>query len=175
MISEITVRPKAKNKRAYIIALAFLLLAVAVTVIYTTVDRYRGVIGLGALSMLAAAIYIYTKYIASEYSYDIVISEGVPLFLVRQTVGRRSTLLLDIHLASICEVRRESREERRAHKSPAEARRYAFTPTVCPDEVYRIVSVGRGERCEIIIECTQDFADLLLRYAEEARAVLDEE
>ena len=175
MISEISVRPKPKNKKAYVIALAFLLLAVLVTVIYTVVDTYRGMVGLGALAMLAAAIYIYTKYIGCEYSYDVVISEGTPLFLVRQTVGKRSTLLLNIRLSSIRDVRRESREERRAHRPDAGSARYVFTPTVSPDEVYRIISASRGDRCEIVIECTREFADLLMRYAEEARAAIDEE
>ena len=175
MISEITVRPKPKNKKAHAIALAFILLAALVTVIYAVVDVYRGVVGLGAIAMLAAAIYIYTKYIGCEYSYDVVISEGTPLFLVRQTVGRRSTLLLNVHLSSIIEVRRESREQRRAYKPSEDSQRYVFTPTVCPDEVYRIITAGRDGRCEIIIECNQDFADLLMRYAEEARAALDEE
>ena len=175
MINEITVRPKAKNKKAHVICLLFLLLAAAVTVVYLMVDTYRGAVGLGAAAMIAAAIYVYTKYIGNEYSYDVVVSNGTPLFLVRQTVGRRSTLLLNIHLSSIREVRRESRDERRMHKAEADVRRYVFTPTVFPSEVYRIISAGIGERCEIIIECTEDFASLLMRYAEEARAAVEEE
>ena len=174
MINEITVRPRAKNKKAHIICLVFLLLAVAVTVIYTTVERYRGVIGLGALAMLAAAIYVYTKYLGAYYSYDVVLSDGTPLFLVRQTTGKRSTLLLNIPISAIREVRRESREERRAHKVSDGTQLYVFTPTVLPEEVYRITAAGQGERYEIIIECNQDFADLLVRYGEEARATLDE-
>ena len=175
MISEITVRPKAKNKYAQVICILFLLLAAAVTVLYATAYVYRGVIGLGAVAMLAAAIYIYTKYIGSEYCYDVSIVSGTPMLLVRQRTGNRSTLLLDIRLSSIREVRRETRAERRAHKPAEGTRRYAFTPTVCPDEVYRIVSSFGGEYYEIVIECESEFADLLMRYAEEARASLDEE
>ena len=175
MISEITVRPKSKNKYAHLICAAFLAVAVGVTVIYLTVQRYRGVIGLGAIAMLAAAIYMYTKYIGAEYCYDVSVVSGTPMFLVRQKVGRRSTLLLDIHISGIREVRPESREERRAHKTPEGTRRYTFTPTVCPKETYRIIYSRHGDLVEIVIECTAEFAELLMSYAEEARASLDEE
>ena len=175
MISEFSVKPKAKNRRAIVLFWSFIALAVVAVALYAIAPRFKGFVGIGAIGMLTVAIYIFSKYIGIEYSYEIAFGrDGLPLFLVRQTVGRRSTLMCNVALSSIRAVKKENKKERAAYVSPVGCAKYVFTPTVSPDEVYRVVSAENGTRVEIIIECSEEFASLLRSYAEEARSLFPE-
>ena len=176
MISEFSVKPKAKNKLAHFIFWGFVAVALGILAVYAFMDSYRGFVGLGAILMFAGAVYIFSKYIGIEYVYEISFSQdGVPLFLVRQNVGKRTSLMCNITLSSIRAVKHESREERRKYVSLKGTERYIFTPTVMPPEVYRIISAEEGKRIEIVIECSEDFAALLLSYSAEARTLYPED
>lgn len=169
MISELTLRPKATNKRAQYLIVAFLFGAAAFFVVYLAVEHYKGLIGLGTLAFITAAVFIYTKYIAPEYYYDILIANDTPLFVIRQLTGKRYVTLCRIELRSIMKVERASAQERREHKTPDGFVKYVYTPSLGPDTVYIITSVSRYEKAEITIEANDEFAALLTSYAIEAR------
>ena len=169
MISEFTLRPKATNKRAQYLIAACLFGAAAFFVVYLAVEHYKGLVGLGTLAFITAAVFIYTKYVAREYYYDILIANDTPLFVVRQLTGKRYSTLCRIELRSIMKVERMSATERREHKTPEGFVKYNYMPTLGPETVYLITSISRYEKAEICIEANDEFAALLTSYATEAR------
>ena len=176
MISEFTLRPKAQNTRAPYLIATFLFGAAAFFILYLVMEVYRGVVGLVSVAFITAAVFVYTRYVAPEYYYDIMVANGTPLFVVRQLTGKRFVTLSRIDLRTITSVTRLNAAERREHKTPTGYIKYNYTPTIGPEFVYMITSVSRYERAEIVIEANEDFADLLSRYANEAReSYVDEE
>ena len=176
MISEFSVKPKPKNNNAKILAIVLLGLSVAVFAVSWFIDSYRGIVGLVAAIFLVSAILIYTKYIAPEYSYDVVIDHrGLPLFVVRQITGKRITTLCRVDLYALRKIEPESGKEARAHKTPIGMRKFIYTPTLFPPSVYRMTVESREENSEIVIEVSDEYAALLWQYATEARSMVTEE
>lgn len=175
MISEFTLRPKAQNKRAPYIIAALLFGAAAFFLLYLVMQVYRGVVGLVSLGFITAAVFIYTKYVAPEYYYDIMVANNTPLFVVRQLTGKRFVTLSRVELGSITAVCKLTSAERRAHKTPQGYMKYSYTPTIGPEVVYMITVVSRYERAEIVIEANDEFAALLLSYAKEAKESYNDE
>ena len=109
----------------------------------------------------------------AEVGYEIVFdSEGTPLFIVNQLVGKRMSTLCRIGLYEIVNIRCESGEEQKAHKTPAGVRKYSYVPTLFSDRVCRIYTVGKHERAEILIEVSDEIAAFLSDYAREARELM---
>ena len=96
-------------------------------------------------------------------------------FVVRQQTGKRQSTLCRIPLNEILRVEKQSRQQRREHKTPYEVKKYAYLPTLDPDEIYRITTSGRYERAEILIECSEGFAKMLTVYSAEARQLRSDE
>ena len=145
-------------------------LAFALVTLSTVIPLYRGLVSMAGVLLLTLALAFYTKYILPIYFYDIFIdSDGTPLFVVRQQTGKRQSTLCRIPLNEILRVEKQSRQQRREHKTPYEVKKYAYLPTLDPDEIYRIATSGRYERAEILIECSEGFAQLLSAYSVEAR------
>ena len=170
-------RPKPSNNNAKIAFGVALGIAAVGFLFYFLMERYRGIVGMAALFVLVTALLIYTKFISPSFAYD-VIDDGsdVPLFVVRQIIGKRQTTLCRIDLSDIKEIRRVNKSERRAHKTPSGYRKYVYSPTLFPSEVFILTVIGRYERAEIIIEGDGGFIKLLEEGAAEARqALLSEE
>lgn len=145
-------------------------LAFALVTLSTVIPLYRGLVSMAGVLLLTLALVFYTKYILPIYFYDIFIdSDGTPLFVVRQQTGKRQSTLCRIPLNEILRVEKQSRQQRREHKTPYEVKKYAYLPTLDPDEIYRITTSGRYERAEILIESSEGFAQLLSAYSVEAR------
>ncbi len=179
MIKDFSVTPKPQNKNAKILMCAFFLLALISVVITIFIERYKGVVGMVTLASLTTAILVYTKYVAAVFHYDIVAEDAdEPLFVVRQTVGKKNVTLCRVAFADIVKVEKESRAERRAHKTPRGAARYVYTPTLSPLVSYRVTVSSRYEKAEIIIEGSDELCDMLTGISAEARkmrAAEDEE
>lgn len=170
MISEFSAKAKSKNNNAKILFFALLGLAVATVAVYISLDKFKGVVGLFAVAFITAAVFIYTKYMSGEYYYDITFDyNGVPVFVVRQRVGKKNTTLCRMDLHAITEVVKQNKSERAEHKTKDGYLKYNYTPTLSPDETYLVTVNARYEKAEIRIEATDEFAGLLLSYAAEAR------
>ena len=105
MIQEFSVHPKPQNNNAKIAFLITFLASAVSFVTYFLMDRYRGFVGLLAVMLLVTALLIYTKYISVEFYYDIAVDdESLPMFIVRQTIGKRQTTLCRLDLADILKV-----------------------------------------------------------------------
>ena len=170
MIKEFSTHPKPVNNNAKIAFLIAILVSALGFVTYFVIDRYKGVVGTAALMMLTTAILFYTKYISPEFYYDVTVdSEGTPIFVVRQVIGKRQTSLCRIDLADISAVTKQTAKEKREHKIAEGYKAYVYTPTLMPPKTYLIKVSARYEKAEIRIEASDEFAELLREYAKEAR------
>ena len=137
-------------------------------------SSYRWLPQLIGIVLLVASITLYTKYLSAKYFYEIVKdTEGTPLFVVNQLVGKRMTTLCRIAFYEIVKISAESAEEMKNHKTPKGVKQYNYSPTLLPDRVYRIYTSGRHERAEIVVEVSDEVAKMLLEYAREARELLE--
>lgn len=172
MINELSVSPKPQNRSAHICCAAFMSCFALCVVVYLSLDVYKGVVGLLSLVFLTVGIMLYTRYISVKYYYDVTFDENSKaVFVVRQLVGRRQTTLCCIYLSMVTSITRETKEERKAHKTPLGVRKYNYTPTLIPDLTYRIFSKSRVETCEICVEISDEYARLFAEYVEEAKAI----
>jgi len=172
-------RPKPSNNNARIAFGITLGIAAVGFLFYYLMERYRGIVGTAALFVLVTALLIYTKFISPSFAYD-VLADGseAPLFVVRQIIGKRITTLCRVELSDVISIKHETRAERRAHKTPKDYKKYVYSPTMSPAESYRITVVNRYEKAEIIIEISDELAELfreLVKEARELRTVSDEE
>jgi len=176
MIKEISARPKPRNNNAKIAFLITILISAIGFVTYFLMERFRGFVGMFALMMLVTAILFYTKYISPVFYYDVTFdSSNQPVFVVRKIIGKRATTLCRIDIADISSIAYEKRAEYKAHKTPRGLMKYVYAPTLFPPDVYRITVLGRYEKAEIVIESSEEFANLLLEYSKEAKLLRIEE
>ena len=153
-------------------------IAAAVIAVSFMMDRFGGLVGNVGIVIAVVAILVYTKYLSPEYYYDITHdSDGLAVFVVRMVAGKRQSTLCRIGLAEIVSMEREDRAARKAHTTPKGVVKYSYCPTLDPELVYRLTTRSRYEKAEIIIEVSDEFAELLSRYASEARSLesLDED
>ena len=174
MINELSVKTKPTNNKAKVAFYTSLTVgalgAIAYVVLRAMQVQKSGLVGFIPLVALTAAVFFYNKYVSPVYYYDVTFdSTGYPLFLVRQTIGKRQSTLCRIGLSEIQKIEREDVAARRAHKTPKDHRKYAYLPTLMPTVIYRITARNRYERSEILIECSDEFASLLTAYAKEAK------
>ena len=167
MIKDFSVHVKPKNKNGLIAFLRSLTVGAFLFVYSSSLESYRGVVGLVALLFIVYALYAFTKYVCREYCYDITALDE-PTLVIRQLVGKRSTTMCRILLSDISDVKFEIKEQMAAHKTPDGYMKYRYTVTMGVTETVRITVKSRYEKCEIILEGTEEFASLLLSYANEA-------
>jgi hypothetical protein len=92
-------------------------------------------------------------------------------------VGKRISTLCRVALYEIVKIEKESYSEMKAHKTPTDHRLYVYLPTFLPGTVYRISTRSRYERSEIVIECSEEYADVLRKFvveAKEMQTIIDE-
>ena len=169
MISEFSVKAKPSNNKARVLFIACMMSSFVFISTSTLIDLYKGLVSLGGVAFLCGALILYTKYVAPIYYYDIMLGDNVPMLVVRQQTGKRYTTLCRVFLADIVKIEKESSAQRREHKTPAETGKYSYLPSLDPSESFRITTSSRHERAEILIECSEEFADLLKRYSSEAK------
>ncbi len=170
MIRELSAKPKPTNNKARVLFILSICIAFICITTSTLVTSYKGIVSLLGVAALMVGVLTYTKYVSPLWFYDITFdSDGTPVFVVRQQIGRRHTTLCRISITEIVSVNKESAEQRRAHKTPEGVIRYSYMPTLDPAESYRITTSSYHERAEILIESSEGFAELLRAYAAEAR------
>lgn len=179
MIKEFSVKLKATNGKARTAFIASMVIAFAFIAVSSFIPLYHGVVALVGMVFLVAAVTLYTKYVSPIYYYDITFDcEGTPLLVVRQIIGKRQTTLCRIGLAEVVKIEREDREARRNHKTPYGFIKYVYTPTLDPELTYRITTMTRYEKSELVLEINDSLAEMLKAYSSEARemkAFADEE
>ena len=172
MISELSTKAKSSNNYAKITFFVTFIAAAAIFATSFVLPRFSGLVGNVGLILIVVAILVYCKYVSPEYYYDITHdSNGSAVFVVRMISGKRQSTFCRIGLAEIVKIERKDAEARRAHKTPAGTRKYSYCPTMMPSFTYRLYTRSRYEKAEIIIEVSDEFAEMLKRYADEARVL----
>ena len=170
MIREFSVKTKPSNNKARYSFVFCLSISFALIMLSTFIPVYKGIVSLVGVALLTLALMLYTKYIAPIYYYDVTFdNEGDAVFVVRQQTGKKHTTLCRIPLREIVKIERQTAEHMQVHKTPMGVIKYSYLPTLCPAVVYRLTTSGRYERAEILIESSDEFADLLGSYSSEAR------
>ena len=164
MINEMTYFAKAKTKTAKYVL--FGLLGTAMLLIAATylAKRYSGIIWVLALGFITATIYVYNKYVASEYRYEIVNCDSKPAFTVSMRVGKTERTMVRLDLCDVTEIRKMSRDEYRSHTCEKGVLKYSYFPTMFAQEVYFVCVRSEYEKADLFIEIDEEFASKLDLY-----------
>ena len=180
MTGDFSVQPKQSNNNAKIVMWIFFGISAALFATSALFKQmgwgYAGVISTAGLISIVTAILMYTKYLSVKFYYDVLVT-GVdePLFVVRQLVGKREMTLARVALADIVDIKRETSEERRAHKRDKMTALYIYAPTLSPAVSYRMLVRSYSERSEIILEGSDEFFAKLTELSREARIMRNDE
>lgn len=169
MITEFTMKPKAKNDLPKYLLIIAAIGFVAFMILYFAVPNFKGLVGIVAVGFLCFGLYLYTKYIASEYFYDILVENNTPLFVIRQKTGRRETTVARIELSNIVRVEELDKTALKEHKTPDGYLKYYYNPTMYPDKMVLITVISRYEKAELYIEAERDYIITLNEYAKISR------
>lgn len=171
MISPISIKPEPQNNKAKHTFFACLGSAILSIALYTMLPSYKGIVGIVALGFITAAIYLYNRYVCAAYYYDVTMdSNGSPVFVISQSVGKRQTTLCRVDLSSITLVKKLSAEEKRAYKPAKDIARYFYSPTLSPEFVYLLEVRSPYEKADVFVELNDEQAATISAYAKEARA-----
>ncbi len=170
MMQDVHIRVKPQNAYARVAFYGFLVLTFGVFAASYAMGRFRGVMQLGAFFCAVTAVLLYTKFMAPVFAYDLMTdNDGVPLFVVTQTIGRRMTTLCRIELTDVVSVRFCLMREAKAQKYDGSVHRYVYMPTLFPQTVCVVKTSGRYERAELFLEGNDSFVTLLNEYVAHAR------
>ena len=182
MINDLQIRLKPTNNKARAAVLVLgACAAIAFFAYYYMRDHgieKSSLVGFLGLVLLTASLTFYQKYMSSVYYYEIMHDDsGVPLFLVKQIIGKRGSTLCRIVLYEIKNIERTTPKSRKVYKTPSDVRKYRYIPTFMPNVTYRLTTASRYERAEVYIEISDEFAEMLRGYVDEAISTrsLDEE
>ncbi len=137
---------------------------------------YRTLVGLVSLFLLVSVIMLLVRYIFSSLSYELyVASDGVPMFAVRQIIGKRERKLACFLLADVAELALETKKERKEYRMEDGYVKYSYTPTLFPERTLRIKIRNRYEKAIVRIECPDEYCRFLCDSVSEARKMRIEE
>ncbi len=165
---DISYNPKPANNKARYVFAALLGSAMIAFAVCMLTPMYRGVVSMFMGAFLVAAILIYTRYIGSEYIYEIITSPGgYADFVVTHRIGKRRTVLCRVDVTSVVEVRLMNDKERRAYKSEPDTAVYSYHPTLMPESVYLLRLRSDTEKADLFIEAGAELAEILKESARE--------
>ena len=119
MINEFSIHAKASNNYAKTAFTVCFFASFALLISANAFQKFVWMPQLVGMCLLVGAVVLYTKFLSSTYFYEIVHdTEGTPLFVVNQVIGRRITTLCRVALYEIVRIEGEGEEERKNHKTP---------------------------------------------------------
>ncbi len=165
IMREFSVHPKPQNNNAKYLFFGLLGSALLLLVLTFYIDQYRGALAIIPFIFLIAALFVYTKYIGIDYYYDIMEgSDGVPLLVVRQKTGKRSTAMCRMELPDLKAVKKIEKNVTKSTKQDSGVKKYSYMPTLMPETYYELYFESEYERAVICVEITDEFANMLLSY-----------
>ena len=160
MLNEISMSAKAKTKTSRYVFLGLLGTAL-IFVIAARIGAYSGILWSVAFCFIVAAIYVYNRFVGSEYYYEIKMDGGIESLVVSLRVGKTVKTLARVDLDSITEVRHMTRKERAKYKGELGCVRYSYFPTMFSEDVYLVAVRSEYEKSDILIEIDGPFASAL--------------
>ena len=195
MIPDMILRPKAQNEEGRRVFLITMIAALLSFVASLFLSKYQGLVQLGSVVALCVSLYFYTRYVASVYSYEVTAdNDGTPIFVIRQTAGSRVSTHCRMPIGSlVCAelLNREQlatyRQNKRAKAQPndgcdapylfpaSDIPLFDYSVTFRPTAVTLLCFRSRDERCDMLVELSEEFASLLLDIAAQVKSESVEE
>ena len=170
-IYEFTYRPVAEKRPAAVVFGIIMAMSLVIVIASESAEKYKGVISLAAVILICAAIYIFVRFLASDYAYILIFdNNGLPNLIVTKTVGKSVTTLFTALITDIQDIKAESPEERKKHRTPSGTKKYNYTVSLIPGTVYRVYTSGKEGKSEILMEFNEAVRERLLEYSAIARA-----
>ena len=167
MIREFSIKAKPTNGKARKLTATLFILCAILTVVYLAIPTYKGIVGFFILVLITAAVFLYNKYIASVYYYDLTFDHtGECVFVVRQTVGKKVSTLARLSLSDVTDVSVIDSAAYKKLRTPLGYRKYVYLPTVSPATVCVMTVISPYESATVAIELSQEMANLLKEYTE---------
>ena len=163
-MNEYRYTPRPKNRRAYVLCITLVLLGILAFVLAGMFESYVGSIRMGAVITVVAGLFLGIKFIFHTNTYVLMLTDrGVPYFLVMQAQGRRESLVCQLPLRRIQEVRTLCRGK---DKTPR-GRYFSYVATMGLKEDQLITAQGDdGKLLQVKIEADEEFlAELRARLA----------
>ena len=169
---DFTYRPKPDKRGALIVMSALLVFSLGIVIASVISPLYKGVISLLAVISLVICVYIFTRYIVSDYAYAVIRTDtDAPTLVVTRTVGKRTSTLSAIALSSISSVEEAKGEPVRERYE----RKYNFCQSFSPKLVYVLRVKTRYEKFTAHLEIPSEVANRLVEYIEIAKSRAEEE
>ena len=166
-------RRLAEKKRAMPLFFTLITISFALVAVSMFITKYSGVVSLGAIGTLTAAMLVYIRYIISDYTYSVREGELNQAYLIfTKIVGKRQSMMGCIPLYAIKSIEKLTKSELKKQKVEPVTHKYNFAPTFSPDIVYVIKAETRTAKYHVVIEGTEELRARLLEYA--SYALIDE-
>ena len=170
MINELTVHAVASNNKAKGVCTCTMVSAAIITAICPFTEKYRAILGVLIITLISVGILMYTKYLAVRYMYDVTYdANGLAVFVVRSRTGKRESTLLRVDLYAIISIKRLTAAELKTHKCDTGMVKYNYCPTLAPESAVLLKVQSHYERCEVLIEVTDEFIEYLTAITATAR------
>jgi hypothetical protein len=166
MVEEMTCNAKSKNNASKYVLLGLGGTSMLFVVAAMMTPRFSGLVWSVAFVFIVSSIYVYTRYVGSEYSYGIIDGAGRPSFTVSLKVGKTERTLARLDLDAIIEVRRLTGKEYRDYKPERGIIKYTYFPTMFPSDVYLVVIRSSYEKADVFVEVDEKFAEALSTYSQ---------
>ena len=164
MIDEMICTARSKNKGSKSVFLGLLGSTMLLVLIAYIVPKFKGIVWLFVLGFATATIYVYNRYVGSEYIYAITNDGGIPTFTLGMKLGNTTKTMARLDLDSITEVRRMNCKEYHAYKCEKGVVKYPYFPTMFADDLYLVSIRSEYENADIFIEASEEFASALDSY-----------
>lgn len=117
-----------------------------------------------ALVLLVIAIEITTKYILTDYVYEINLEHELPDLIVTKIGGNRKMAVCNIGADSVICVQRRGKTREFEEKYGRMDVRYSYISNMRPENVVWIHFLHNEKKALVAIEASDEFCEMLLRY-----------
>ncbi len=170
-IDELQFTPNADKKKVFPVFFITLAISGVLVILSVKLPLYQGIISFLAVVGISIALYFYSRYIASYFTYSVIInSNGEAVFLVNKIAGKRSSLMFMSYLFEMQSIEKLSKKGENRYLPAKEAKKYNFTATYGIEEFYVLKFNTQGLISEVSIECTDELANKLSGYIQIAKA-----
>jgi hypothetical protein len=150
---DVTYSPRPVNQRAKGLVVLLSAAALILFVLASRIPTYGGTIQLVCLFSIVYALFVASRFLFVSYTYSIYTNEkGIPYFLIEEKQGKRSSLVCQLPLRRIREIKplSEAKEEVRG-------RYYTYVATMGGGDYQIVVADGEKGRVGIKIEADATF------------------
>ena len=161
MANQISVSVRTKSNLARYVMLGLLGSSAIFTLASLNAKSYTGIWWTVTFCFVTATIYVYNRYVGSEYIYSVNNDSGIPSFEITMRIGKTARTMARLDLYTITEVRKVSGQDYRAHKCEKGTLKYSYFPTMRPAELYLVLVRSPHENADVFVEINEELASVL--------------